>query len=406
MPDYDPNASEHQSWVPVDPESDFPIQNLPFGIFEKPGRGVRPGVRIGDTVLDLAELKLAEGNTLNGLASCAREIRRRVSWLLNAANSELRDDAALQSRSLLPIAAVETRLPFGIGDYIDFYSSLEHATNVGKMFRDPANPLLPNWRHLPVGYHGKAGTVILGDRDIRRPHGQLSKDNQTSVVGPSRRLDFELEVGFFLNRSTALGESIPVASAEEAIFGLVLLNDWSARDIQRWEYQPLGPFLSKSFATSITPWVIPLDALAPFRVAGPAQDPPVLPYLQQQGARNLNIELEVWLQPLGETAPMCICRTNFSGMYWSVAQQVAHLTSNGASVRTGDLCGSGTISGSEPDSFGSLLELTWNGARPIHYPGGAERTFLEDGDRVIIKGACVGAHRIGFGDLSARVLPA
>lgn len=381
-----------ESWVSVPPESDFPIQNLPFGIFEFEARGKRPAIRIGDFVLDLEELGLARGPVLNGIAAQAPSVRRRAAELLDRENPGLRDNAALRERALIPVGAVTMHVPFHIGDYVDFYSSLDHASNVGKMFRDPANPLLPNWRHLPVAYHGKSGTVAVGGA-VRRPMGQISTDNITPVYAPSRRLDFELETGFFLE-------------APGRIFGMVLLNDWSARDIQRWEYQPLGPFLSKSFATSISPWVVTLDALTPFRAAPPPQDPPVLPHLAAAGGANYDIHLEVWLQPGANAEPLCISRTNFQDMYWTMDQQVAHLRSNGAPVRTGDLCGSGTISGPEPGSFGSLLELAWNGTKPIRFPNGAERSFLEDGDTVIFKGWCQGDYRIGFGELRVTVLSA
>ena len=386
-------SASSQSWIVVSPDHDFPIQNLPFGIFDAPVRGTRPGTRIGDIVVDLAELGLAEGDSLNDIAPRVSAIRSRVAELLDKDNPELRDNLGLLKRVLLLEREVQMKLPFRIGDYVDFYSSLEHASNVGKMFRDPGNPLMPNWRHLPVGYHGKAGTIMVSGQGVRRPKGQTSKDNGTPSFGPSRRLDIELEIGFFIE-------------APNRIFGMVLLNDWSARDIQRWEYQPLGPFLSKSFATSISPWVVTLDALEPFRVEPPVQDPPVLPHLAAARGCNYDIHLEVWLQPAGEGQPSRICRTNFRTMYWTPAQQLAHLMSNGAAVRTGDLCGSGTISGPEPDSFGSLLELAWNGTKPIRFPAGAERTFLEDGDIVTIKGWCQGDYRIGFGELTARILPA
>lgn len=382
-----------RSWIPTPPDHDFPIQNLPFGIFECAGRAARPGIRIGDVVVDLKELGLAGGDTLNRIAPEASAIRQRVSELLDENNADLRDNPAVRERVLIPAESVTMRLPFAIGDYVDFYSSLDHASNVGRMFRDPANPLLPNWRHLPVGYHGKSGTVVAGGRDIRRPKGQISHDNITPIYSPARRLDFELETGFFIQ-------------APGRIFGMVLLNDWSARDIQRWEYQPLGPFLSKSFATSISPWVVTMEALEPFRVDPPPQDPPVVPHLAEARGFNYDIHLEVWLQPAGEREPVRVCRTNFQNMYWTMSQQLAHLMSNGATVRTGDLCGSGTISGPEPGSYGSMLELAWNGARPIRFPGGSERTFLEDGDTVIFKGWCERGYRVGFGDLRASILPA
>jgi len=284
-------------------------------------------------------------------------------------------------------------LPARIGDYVDFYSSLEHATNVGRMFRDPANPLLPNWRWLPIGYHGKSGTVAVSGTPVKRPRGQLSKDNQTAVFAPCQRLDIELETGFF----TGAGQ----------VFGMVLLNDWSARDVQRWEYQPLGPFLSKSFLTSISPWVVMMEALEPFRVEGPRQEPEPLDHLRVREPRNYDIHLEAWLQPAGAVRATRICRTNFRNMYWSMEQQLKHLTSNGAPVRSGDLCGSGTVSGAEPGSFGSLLELTLNGAQPVTLKTGETRGFLEDGDTVTLRGWCEAAgHRVGFGEATGSVEPA
>ena len=361
------------SWVPVVEGHDFPIQNLPFGIFEAAGRGRRAGIAIGDFVLDLQELGLYSGETLNQCSEW-RAIRQRVASLLDAENPELRDNAALRARALHRQRDVRMCLPFAIGDYVDFYSSIHHATNVGRMLR-PDNPLMPNWRWLPVGYHGKAGTVVVSGTPVRRPRGQISVDNQTARYAPSARLDFELETGFFIG-------------ADLSIFGMVLLNDWSARDVQRWEYQPLGPFLAKSFATTISPWVVTLDALEPFRVAGPPQDPPPLDYLKQAEPRGYDIHLEVLLNGAS------VCRTNFRHMYWSMAQQLAHLTSNGAAVRSGDLCGSGTISGPDEGSFGSLLEIH-RGAK-----------FLNDGDTVVMRGWCEGAYRIGFGECRGTVIAA
>jgi fumarylacetoacetase len=395
---YDPNLATHRSWIPVPEDHDFPIQNLPFGMFEAPGRGVRPGVRIGDFILDLMEAGLAEDASLVSLMPRAREIRSAASWLLNAANPD-----RLKPNCLVDHREAQMHLPCPIGDYVDFYSSLEHATNVGRMFRDPERPLLPNWRWLPIGYHGRAGTVQISGTPVRRPHGQISRDNETAVFGPSLRLDIELEMAFLTG---VAGSSLSPEEAQRSIFGLVLMNDWSARDIQRWEYVPLGPFLGKSFLTTISPWVVTADALEPFRVAGPPQSPAPLTYLQQAEPRNYDIHLEIWLQPHSDGEAVRIARTNFRHMYWSCAQQLAHLTSNGATIRPGDLCGSGTVSGPEPGSFGSLLELAWNGTKPISLPGGGERSFLQDGDTVILKGWCEGAYRIGFGECRGTVAPA
>lgn len=416
---YEPNDPRHSSWVQVVPDGDFPIQNLPLGIFVARGKDARPAVRIGDSAVDLLELSalgylkglpIPDCGVLNPLLARGRDVgralRMNLSWLLNAENPELRDNARHVARVLLPLSEVELKLPVAVGDYVDFYSSLEHATNVGKMFRDPQNPLLPNWRHLPVGYHGRSGTIVVAGENVRRPCGQASSDMTTPQFGPSRRLDIELETAFVIGRGSEMGHPIPIAEAEEHIAGIVLLNDWSARDIQRWEYQPLGPFLGKSFATSITPWVVSMDALEPFRVPGPVQEPAPLEYLRGGAAGSFDIRLAAYLRPANQKRGERICNTNFKHLYWSMAQQLAHLTSNGGNVRTGDLCGSGTISGAEPGSFGSLLELTWNGTTPLRFASGVERTFLEDGDTVILKGWCEGSHRIGFGELIAEVLPA
>jgi fumarylacetoacetase len=294
-------------------------------------------------------------------------------------------------------------LPVEIGDYVDFYSSEEHATNVGKMFRDPANALLPNWKHLPVGYYGRSSSIILGGHDIHRPKGQIG----AGEFAPTRQLDFELELAFIVGKTTTLGSSVSTDEADDCIFGMVLLNDWSARDIQRWEYVPLGPFLGKSFATSITPWVVTLDAFDRFRTPGPLQDPRVLPYLQSQGDKNFDIILEVFLKPEAEADPMRVCRTNFRGMYWNMNQQLAHLTSNGTNLRVGDLCASGTISGPTQDSLGSMLEISWNGTRPLTFPRGVVRHFLEDGDTVIMRAyAERDGLRVGFVELTTKILPA
>ena len=299
-------------------------------------------------------------------------------------------------------------LPVDVGDYTDFYSSLEHATNVGTMLRGADKALQPNWRHLPVAYHGRASSVVVSGHDFPRPCGQTKPDGSDApVFGPTRALDFELETGAIVGVGNDLGRPIPVGQARDHVFGLVLLNDWSARDIQAWEYVPLGPFLSKNFCTTISPWVVTLDALEPFRVAGPIQEPTPLPYLRTEGAQTYDIRLEVYLQGEKMARPHRICATNYQGMYWSIAQQVAHHTVNGCRLRPGDLLGSGTISGSAPESFGSLLELTWRGARPLSFPDGETRTFLQDGDRVTLTGWCQGdGYRVGFGEATGKVLPA
>ena len=393
--------------------ADFSIHNLPFGIFDA-GSGPRAGVAIGNQIVDLAEgaargdflsldlpdLSVFSQPTLNSFITLGklhwRAVRERVSSLIQAGEAVLVEQSA--AKMLLPVE---------IGDYVDFYSSEEHAINLGKMFRDPANPLLPNWKHLPVGYHGRTSSIITSGENIRRPRGQINPTNQNPEFAPTRQLDFELEMGFIVGKTTPLGSSVSVEDAEDCIFGMVLLNDWSARDIQRWEYVPLGPFLGKSFATSMSPWIVTLDALEPFRVDGPRQNPVPLPYLQSRGARNFDIQLEVLLQPPQEREPKLISRTNFRRMYWNMSQQLAHLTSNGTNIRVGDLCGSGTISGNTPDSFGSMLEICWGGTKPLTFSSGAIRTFLDDGDTVLMRAYSEREDiRIGFGELKTTILPA
>ena len=422
-----PNDPALRSWVPSanDGHTDFPIQNLPFGIFSTQSEPVpRAGVAIGDQVLDLAVLEAAgllnpsaqsvfnrpALNDFIALGKAAwRAARAEISLLLRADESRLRDDAALRAKAMLPMNQVIMHLPVQVGGYTDFYSSREHATNVGSMFRDPANALLPNWLHLPVGYNGRASSVVVSGTDIRRPMGQVKPPSaELPSYARCAKLDFELETAFIVGANTVLGEPVKVGDAESLIFGMVLLNDWSARDIQQWEYVPLGPFNAKTFATSISPWIVTMEALEPFRVPGPEQQPEPLPYLRQQGAHSFDIALEVDLQPQDATAPSTICRTNYRAMYWSMAQQLAHHTVSGCNVRVGDLMASGTISGTTPDAFGSLLELAWNGQRPLTLAEGkAQRSFLEDGDRVIMRGWCEGrGYRVGFGMVEGSVLPA
>jgi fumarylacetoacetase len=422
-----PNDPTLRSWVDVPPGSDFPIQNLPFGIFRYRTSAVhstaRAGVAIGHYVLDLQALGelgyfgdwkdwlVFSRPVLNDFIALGKpvwqSVRNRLSELLRADHAQLRDHYEHRGLVLKYQTEVEMLMPLQVGDYTDFYSSIEHATNVGKMFRDPANALLPNWRHLPVGYHGRSSSIVISGTPIRRPKGQRKPaDADSPLFGPSTQLDFELETAFVIGKETQLGESIPIGAAEEHIFGLVLFNDWSARDIQSWEYVPLGPFLGKNFASSISPWIVTLDALEPFRVAGPVQEPAVLPYLQTEGLHNFDIELEVSIQPK-KGAEKCVCRSNFRHMYWSMSQQLAHHTVNGCNVRVGDLCASGTISGATPDSFGSLLELSWKGTQPIPMADGSERTFLQDDDTVVMRGyAKKGEVRIGFGEVKGQILPA
>lgn len=424
----DPTCSPAlRSFLPIPPDSDFPLQNLPYGVFRRvPGGGARVGVAISDQVLDLAvleEVGLFDAPVLAGKGFFSRprlnefmgageeawrEARARISRLLSHDEPRLQQDEGLRQAALLPLRRVEMQLPAEIGDYTDFYSSRDHATNVGTMFRGKENALNPNWLHLPVGYHGRASSVVLGGGGVFRPSGQTFPDGAPGpVFGPSRQLDFELEVGFFCGPGNRLGEPIPVSEAQRHIFGFVLVNDWSARDIQKWEYVPLGPFLSKNFLTSISPWVVTAAALAPFRVDLPAQDPEPLGYLRMDPPSGLDIELEVSLQSSAMGAPAVIARSNARHLYWSPAQQVAHHTITGCNLRPGDLLASGTISGPAPESRGSLLELAWRGAEPLALPGGESRVFLEDGDHLTIRGWCAGeGYRIGFGEVSGTVLPA
>ncbi|TAM75695.1 fumarylacetoacetase [bacterium] len=414
------------SFIEVPAESDFPIQNLPYGVFSTRSDPMRRvGVAIGDQILDLAALELAgaleiapQGQRVFGCASMNRfmalgreawtHVRGRVSSLLRADNPELRDDMALRERALVPMRHASLHLPVEISGYTDFYSSKEHATNVGSLFRDPKNALCENWLEIPIAYNGRASSVFVSGTPVRRPNGETKAlGAQRPSFGPSLKLDFELETAFLVGQGNAIGEPIPVPDAERHIFGMVLMNDWSARDIQRWEYVPLGPFNGKSFATSISPWIVTLDALEPFRVAGPRQDPMPLPYLRQRGEHAFDIQLEVRMRPAGAACETTICRSNFKTLYWSMAQQLAHHTISGCNTQPGDLMGSGTISGATRDSSGSLLELTRNGGEPLTLANGVRRSFLEDGDEVIMTGWCQGpGYRVGFGDVSARIEPA
>jgi fumarylacetoacetase len=411
-----------KSWVQVSADSDFPIQNLPFGIFKTKYLSAVAGVAIGKHVLDLVYLHehgyfdglgLPSGifnqKYLNDFFALGRKkittVRNRVSELLRHDNDEL--SAATREIALVPMSEVQMLLPVRIGNYTDFYSSEEHATNVGSMFRDPKNALLPNWKHIPVGYHGRASSIVVSGTAIHRPKGQIKPaDAELPMYCPSHKLDFELEVAFITCTDSSLGHSISVKDAENHIAGLVLFNDWSARDIQQWEYVPLGPFLGKNFGSTMSPWVVTLDALEPFRVKGPDQHPHVLPYLAFEGDRNFDIQLEVFLQP-EKSEPTTVCRSNFKYMYWNMCQQLAHHTVNGCNVQVGDVYASGTISGPSPGSYGSLLELTWNGQKTLHMPNGTERKFIEDGDTVIIKGfAEKEGMRVGFGECVGKILPA
>jgi fumarylacetoacetase len=401
-------------WVEGADGSGFGLENLPFGAVARGGGPARPAVRIGDRALILQPLAEAgllgdlpegvlSGPVLNPYLALGRE-----TWsATRAALIELlREDAPEReaaAAALVPLAEVEVRLPIAIGDYVDFYSSIEHASNVGRIFRPDAEPLLPNWRHLPVGYHGRASSVVVSGTGFPRPCGQLPPPEPGAAprFGPTERLDIELELGFVTGPGNGLGTSIPTSAARDHIFGFVLVNDWSARDIQRWEYVPLGPFLGKSFATSVSPWIVPLEALEPHRVAAPPQDPEPLPYLRTDEDWALDIALEIALAPEGGEETV-VSRTNASLLYWTAPQQLAHATVNGTNVRPGDLYASGTISGAEPDTRGSLLELTWGGRDPLQLTGGGERRFLEDGDTVTLRGS---AGPVSLGEVRGRILP-
>jgi len=419
------NDPARKSWITSanEPECDFPIQNLPFGIFsDSRNSSARVGVAIGDAIVDLSVLgryglltqnrEIFERSSLNDFIALGRTqwraLRTRLSSLLDVGNPQLRDDPSLRQSAFVSQADARLHMPVDIPGYTDFYSSKEHATNVGMMFRDPKNALLPNWLEIPIGYNGRASSVIVSDTPVSRPSGQIKlPDAERPIFAPSRKLDFELETGFIVGTNTTLGAAVPCEQAETHIFGMVLLNDWSARDIQQWEYVPLGPFNAKGFATTISPWVVTLDALEPFRCDQPEQAPEPLPYLRHSGRHGFDIQLEVDLHGVGESASLTISRTNFKYMYWTMAQQLAHHTSSGCNVRVGDLLGSGTISGPTPDSCGSLLESTWNGQRALVLPSGRERTFIEDGDELVLRGWCQGdGHRVGFGSCSGRIMAA
>lgn len=415
------------SFIKVSADSHFPIQNIPYGAFCRKVDGkVSIGTRIGNYVLDLSILsemgyfndlkfnrtKPFENKTLNNFMSlgkdCWHEARIAIQDLLSEDNPKLRDNLEVREKVLLEIENVSLRMPVDIGDYTDFYSSRQHATNVGIMFRGKENALMPNWLHLPVAYHGRASSVIMSDTDIHRPCGQVkANDNTQPEFRASGLLDFELEVGFFIGTGNALGNPIRIEEAENHIFGLVLVNDWSARDIQKWEYVPLGPFLAKNFATSISPWIVTLEALQPFAMSGVFQEPQPLSYLNSGRNKTYDIKLELAIQSARMDSPQVICKSNFSHLYWSMEQQLAHHTVNGCNMRPGDLLASGTISGDSDDSRGSMLELTWRGDNPIKLSSGEERKFLADFDTVIINGYCQGdGYRVGFGELKNKILPA
>ena len=409
-----------QSWIKIDQQSDFSIYNIPFGIFSESDHIKRVGVAIGDQVLDLYavfelgvfkdlnfDVSVLESDSLNDFIALGKSTTVKVRELIQ---TELcNENSVLKSHPSVFIkqSSVQMHLPVKVGDYTDFYSSIEHATNIGTMFRDPDNALLPNWKHLPVGYHGRASSIIVSDENVYRPKGQIVlAPNTPPVFQASTRVDFELEMGFIIGKSTKLGDSVSTETADAYIFGKVLFNDWSARDIQKWEYVPLGPFLAKSFASSMSPWVVTLEALEPFKIDGPTQEPTVLPYLNFEGSKNYDINLEVSIQP-ENCQETVVSHSNFKYMYWNMNQQLAHHTINGCNLNVGDLMASGTISGKNPDSYGSMLELSWAGSKPVELIEGGTRKFIQDNDTVIMRGHCQkGPIRVGFGAVKSTLLKA
>jgi fumarylacetoacetase len=419
-----PNDPSLRSFIDVAPPSDFPIQNLPYGVFSsKDGLAPRVGVAIGDYVLDLWELEqdsrldvgplgVFSQPSLNAFMALGPKVwsktRARISELLRSDHPELRDNRELRARALVPMADVKLHMPFTVSGYTDFYSSKEHATNVGVMFRGKDNALQPNWLHMPIGYNGRASTVVVSGTKVRRPRGQLKPPtSEVPSFGACKRLDFELEMGVVVGQASPMGEMLTEKQAEEMIFGFVILNDWSARDIQQWEYVPLGPFQAKAFATSISPWVVTREALEPFRLKGPAQEPEPLAYLKQAGANNYDLALDVALRAGAMNEAKTICSTNFKYMYWSSVQQLVHHASSGCAMNVGDLLGSGTISGPEKHQRGSLLEISWNGTEPVELASGVTRSFLENGDSLVMRGWCQGdGYRVGFGEVEGTIVAA
>jgi fumarylacetoacetase len=418
------NNPELISWINVEPQSDFPIQNLPFGIYTDATTKNHVCSAIGNYIIDLHELAQhgfmaqlnIDKNVFNNLflnefidlgKEVTRAIRNRLSELLDKNNTELQGNKEVFETIFKLQTSVNMLLPVKVGDYTDFYSSIDHATNIGTMIRDPKNALMPNWKYIPVGYHGRASSITVSGTAFHRPKGQMKPaDVEVPSFGPCKLLDFELETAYIIGKSTKLGESISTEKADDYIFGMVLFNDWSARDIQTWEYIPLGPFLSKNFASTISPWIVTLDALEPFRTAGYVQEPKVFPYLEYTGNKNVDIKLQVAIQPENNTETV-ICNSNYKYMYWTMEQQLAHHTINGCNLNVGDMMGSGTISGPEPHEYGSMMELSWKGTKPIKLNDGSERKFINDNDTVILRGYCQNDKiRIGFGECKAKLLPA
>jgi len=408
------------SWIDIPKNSDFSIYNLPFGIFSTNKNSKRVGVAIGNNIIDLfacneldifKDLKINnnvfENNFLNDFINLGKNTTNKVREIIQQQLTDESSKIKMSSVVIIPMNEVEMHLPVKVGDYTDFYSSIEHATNIGSMFRDPSNPLLPNWRHLPVGYHGRASSIIVSGIDIFRPKGQvIPLDSDKPVFTSSKRIDFELEMGYIIGKQSPLGSSITTDDADNYIFGKVLFNDWSARDIQKWEYVPLGPFLGKSFASSISPWVVTIEALDNFRIAGPIQNPEVVDYLKYNGLKNYDINLSVSILPEKTNIETIVCKSNFKYMYWNMSQQIAHHTINGCNLNVGDMMASGTISGKSKDSYGSMLELSWGGKKNIELNDGSSRTFIEDYDSVIMRGYCEKDNiRVGFGEVKSKLLP-
>ena len=418
------NDPKRRTWLDTPPQTDFPIQNIPFGVFLTRDDIITIGTRIGDYAIDLGALhqlgyfkgiELTDDiflqDSLNDFISDGKKtwrlVRNRISDIFLRDNPALRDNAEHRKQVLFTMDEIEMQLPVQVGDYTDFYASKEHATNVGSLFRDPENALLPNWLRIPIGYHGRSSSIIPSGTSIRRPVGQTKPgDDGVPGFGPTKLLDFELEMAFITTDANHLGKRIAVKDAKDYIFGLVLFNDWSARDIQAWEYVPLGPFLGKNFASTISPWIVTLDALELFRVSGPTQDPPPLPYLTQEGKMNFDIKMQVAIKPENGEETV-VANSNFKYMYWSMAQQLAHHTVNGCNVLSGDMMGSGTISGPTKEELGSMLELTWKGQNPITLNDGTQRKFINDNDTVIMRAHCENSDiRVGFGECSGKILPA
>jgi len=418
------NNPKLQSWIAVPKGTDFPIQNIPFGIADFGNGLTGAATRIGDTAINLAVLAelgyfkdivtdptLFREPVLNRFLELDKNklsaVRERISDLFEEGNDVLLQDTVMINIITTPVEQVTMKLPVSIGDYTDFYSSLEHATNVGKMFRSADNALFPNWKHIPIGYHGRSSSIVISGTNIHRPKGQiLPKDSNKPLFAPSKMVDFELETAFITCSKNKLGEPISIDKTDDHIFGMVLFNDLSARDIQKWEYVPLGPFLSKSFGSVVSPWIVTMEALEPFRVAGPKQNPTVLPYLQTDGKRNLDINLQVFIKPENSDASL-VSHSNAKYLYWNMNQQLAHQTVNGCNINPGDMYGSGTISGPEPGTFGSMLELTWGGSKPLKLNDGTERKFINDNDTILMRGWAENEKvRIGFGQASVKILPA